>query len=196
MLAGLGRFIPRIELPRGLRRAERDVHAHYDLGNAFFSLWLDDSMTYSCALFDSPDSTLAEAQQAKYRALAEATRIGPDDRVLEIGTGWGGFAIHLARERGCRVTTATISRQQHALATRRVREAGLSDRIDVVYSDYRLLQGSYTRIVSIEMIEAIGHRQLGTYFATIDRLLAPDGLAGIQSILVPDQRYDTLSAAT
>jgi cyclopropane-fatty-acyl-phospholipid synthase len=190
LLAALGRLVPRVELPRGLRRAERDVHAHYDLGNAFFSLWLDDSMTYSCALFESPESTLADAQQAKYRSLAEATRIGPDDRVLEIGGGWGGFALHLARERGCRVTTATISRQQHALATQRVQQAGFADRIEVVYCDYRLLQGSYSRIVSIEMIEAIGHRQLGPYFATIDRLLAPDGLAGIQSILVPDQRYN------
>jgi cyclopropane-fatty-acyl-phospholipid synthase len=189
LLAGLGRLVPRVELPRGFRRAERDVHAHYDLGNDFFSLWLDESMTYSCALFESPSATLAEAQQAKYRALADATCIGPDDRVLEIGTGWGGFALHLARERGCRVTTATISREQHALATRRVQEAGLADRVDVVYSDYRSLQGSYSRVVSIEMIEAIGHRQLGTYFATIDRLLAPDGLAGIQAILVPDQRY-------
>jgi cyclopropane-fatty-acyl-phospholipid synthase len=191
LLAGLGRLVPRIELPRGLRRAERDVHAHYDLGNSFFSLWLDDSMTYSCALYETPESTLAEAQQAKYRALAEATLIGPGDHVLEIGSGWGAFALHLARERGCRVTTATISREQHGLASRRVREAGLADRIDVVYSDYRQLQGSYSRIVSVEMIEAIGHRQLGTFFATIDRLLAPDGLAGIQAILVPDQRYGT-----
>jgi cyclopropane-fatty-acyl-phospholipid synthase len=188
-LSRLGRLVPSIELPRGLRRAERDVHAHYDLGNTFFSLWLDESMTYSCALFETPEATLAEAQQAKYRALADATQIGPGDRVLEIGSGWGGFALHLARERGCRVTTATISRQQHLLATQRVREAGLSDRVEVVYSDYRQLQGSYSRIVSIEMIEAIGHRQLGTYFATIDRLLAADGLAGIQAILVPDQCY-------
>ena len=115
--------------------------------------------------------------------------------MLEIGTGWGGFALHLARERGCRVTTATISREQHALAT----AAGAGGRawarrVDVVYSDYRQLQGSYSRIVSIEMIEAIGHRQFGTYFATIDRLLAPDGLAGIQAILVPDQRYRTYRA--
>ncbi len=190
LLAGLGRLVPHIELPRGLRRAERDVHAHYDLGNSFFSLWLDESMTYSCALYETAEATLAEAQQAKYRALADATLIGADDHVLEIGSGWGGFALHLARERGCRVTTATISREQHALATQRVQEAGLSERIEVVYSDYRQLQGSYSRIVSIEMIEAIGHRQLGTYFATVDRLLAPDGLAGIQSILVPDQRYD------
>jgi cyclopropane-fatty-acyl-phospholipid synthase len=190
LLAALRRFVPCVELPRGLRRAERDVHAHYDLGNSFFSLWLDDSMTYSCALFESPEATLAEAQQAKYRALADATRIGPDDRVLEIGSGWGGFAMHLARERGCQVTTATISHQQHELARQRVRAAGLAERIEVVYSDYRLLEGSYSRIVSIEMIEAIGHRQLGTYFAAIDRLLAADGLAGIQSILVPDQRYD------
>ena len=189
ILAAITRLIPHIELPRGLRRAEQDIHAHYDLGNAFFSLWLDESMTYSSALYETSGATLAEAQQSKYRALADATRIGPDDHVLEIGTGWGGFALHLARERGCRVTTATISREQHALATQRVREAGLADRIDVVYCDYRELAGSYSRIVSIEMIEAVGHRQLGTYFATIDRLLAPDGLAGIQAILVPDQRY-------
>ena len=188
-LAALGRCLPRVELPRGLRRAERDIHAHYDLGNAFFALWLDDSLTYSCALFESPAATLAEAQQAKYRALAEATRIGAADRVLEIGSGWGSFAIHLARERGCSVTTATISREQHELATRRVADAGLADRVEVVYRDYRELRGSYDRIVSVEMIEAIGHRQLGTYFATIDRLLAPGGLAGIQAILVPDQRY-------
>ena len=141
LLAAVTRAIPRVELPRGLRRAERDVHAHYDLGNAFFSLWLDESMTYSCALFETPAATLAEAQQAKYRVLADATRIGPDDHVLEIGTGWGGFALHLARERGCRVTTTTISREQHALASRRVAEAGLSDRIDVVYSDYRHAAG-------------------------------------------------------
>ncbi|MDX6541035.1 MAG: cyclopropane-fatty-acyl-phospholipid synthase [Gaiellales bacterium] len=189
VLAAVTRAIPRVELPRGLRRAERDVHAHYDLGNAFFSLWLDESMTYSCGLYETAETTLAEAQQAKYRALADATRIGPADHVLEIGTGWGGLALHLARERGCRVTTATISREQHALATARVAAAGLAGRIDVVYSDYRQLEGSYSRILSVEMIEAIGHRQLGTYFATIDRLLAPDGLAGIQAILVPDQRY-------
>jgi cyclopropane-fatty-acyl-phospholipid synthase len=189
VLAAITRLIPHIELPRGLRRAEQDIHAHYDLGNAFFSLWLDESMTYSAALYETPQATLAEAQQSKYRSLADATRIGPDDHVLEIGTGWGGFALHLARERGCRVTTTTISHEQHALATQRVLEAGLAERIDVVYCDYRKLQGSYSRIVSIEMIEAIGHRQLGTYFATIDRLLAPDGLAGIQAILVPDQRY-------
>jgi cyclopropane-fatty-acyl-phospholipid synthase len=189
VLAAITRVIPHIELPRGLRRAEQDIHAHYDLGNAFFSLWLDESMTYSSALYETPSSTLAEAQQSKYRALAEATHIGAGDHVLEIGSGWGGFALHLARERGCRVTTATISREQHALATQRVGEAGLGDRIDVVYCDYRKLEGSYSRIVSVEMIEAIGHRQLGTYFATIDRLLAPGGLVGIQAILVPDQRY-------
>ncbi len=189
LLAALTRVIPHVELPRGLRRAEQDIHAHYDLGNAFFSLWLDESMTYSSALYETPGATLAEAQQSKYRALADATLIGRDDHVLEIGTGWGGFALHLARERGCRVTSATISREQHALATQRVQDAGLADRIEVVYCDYRKLEGSYSRIVSVEMIEAIGHRQLGTYFATIDRLLAPDGLVGIQAILVPDQRY-------
>ena len=131
LLAGLGRLVPRIELPRGLRRAERDVHAHYDLGNAFFSLWLDDSMTYSCALFETPESTLAEAQQAKYRALAERPGSAPATTCSRSAPAGARFAVHLARERGCRVTTATISREQHALATRRVGEAGLADRIDV-----------------------------------------------------------------
>ena len=118
----LGRFIPRIELPRGLRRAERDVHAHYDLGNAFFSLWLDDSMTYSCALFESPEATLAEAQQAKYRALATPRASGPDDRVLEIGSGWGGFAIHAgARARLPRHDGHDLARAARARVAARAR---------------------------------------------------------------------------
>ena len=166
------------------------MHAHYDLGNAFFSLSLDESMTYWWALFETPAATLAEAQQAKYRVLADATRIGPDDHVLEIGTGWGGFALHLARERGCRVTTTTISREQHALAhqARGPRPASPTASTSSTATTGRC-RAPTARIVSIEMIEAIGHRQLGTYFATIDRLLARDGFAGIQSILVPDQRY-------
>ena len=192
MLAGLGRLVPRIELPRGLRRAERDVHAHYDLGNAFFALWLDESMTYSCALFESPEATLAEAQQAKYRALADATRIGPgrprarDRHRLGRVRAAPRARARLPGDDGHDLARAARARDRSACA-----RPGWRDRIDVVYSDYRQLQGSYTRIVSIEMIEAIGHRQFGTYFATIDRLLAPDGLAGIQAILVPDQRYST-----
>ena len=187
--------MPRVELPRGLRRAERDVHAHYDLGNAFFSLWLDESMTYSCALFETPEATLAEAQQAKYRSLADATLIGPGDHVLEIGSGWGGFALHLARERGCRVTP----RRSRASSTRS-RPGACGRRAWPTASTWSTAttgscSGCYSRIVSIEMIEAIGHRQLGTYFATIDRLLAPDGLAGIQAILVPDQRYRTTAVS-
>ena len=181
---------PTIELPRGLRRAEQDIHAHYDLGNDFFGLWLDESLTYSSALYSEPSMTLAEAQQAKYRRLADATRVGPDDRVLEIGSGWGGNAIHLARERGCRVTTITISREQHAEATRRVHEAGLADRVEVRYQDYREVEGSFSRVLSIEMIEAIGHRQFPIFFSTIDRVLAPGGLVGVQAILIPDQHYD------
>ncbi|HET7168841.1 MAG TPA: cyclopropane-fatty-acyl-phospholipid synthase family protein, partial [Candidatus Limnocylindrales bacterium] len=165
--------------------SRRNIAAHYDLGNDFYRLFLDETLTYSSAVFASPDQSLADAQRNKDRLIAEGAALRAGPHVLEIGSGWGGFALHLARERGCRVTTATISREQHALATQRVQAAGLSERIEVVYSDYRQLQGSYSRIVSIEMIEAIGHRQLGTYFATIERLLAPDGLAGIQAILVP-----------
>ena len=192
-LGALNRLValrPTIELPRGLRRSEQDIHAHYDLGNEFFALWLDESLTYSSAFYADPASSLADAQQAKYRRLAEATRVGPDDHVLEIGSGWGGNAIHLARERGCRVTTITISREQHDEASRRVAEAGLSDRVDVRYQDYRTLEGSFSRVVSIEMIEAIGHRQFPTYFGTIDRVLAPGGLVGVQAILIPDQHYE------
>jgi cyclopropane-fatty-acyl-phospholipid synthase len=181
---------PYLRRGNGLRRARRHIHYHYDLGNDLFRLFLDESLTYSCAYFEHPGQTLADAQQAKYRRLCEKLGIGPADHVLEIGCGWGGFALHAASERGARVTGVTISRQQADLARERVREAGLAERVEILERDYRLVEGSYSKIVSIEMFEAIGERQFGTFFATCDRLLAPTGLVGLQVICVPDQRFD------
>jgi cyclopropane-fatty-acyl-phospholipid synthase len=189
MMGRLRGLIPRPRLPRGERLAARDVQAHYDLSNEFFELWLDPSLTYSCAIFESPGQSLADAQQHKYRQLCDRLALGPEHHLLEIGTGWGGMAIHAARERGCRVTTTTISAAQHELATSRVAEAGLADRIEVLQRDYRTLTGQYDRIVSIEMLEAIGHEQLPTYFRKLDELLAPNGAAAIQTITIPEQRY-------
>jgi cyclopropane-fatty-acyl-phospholipid synthase len=188
-LAKVRGLVPRPRLPRGLHASRQDVQAHYDLSNAFFELWLDPSMTYSCAVFETPEQSLADAQQDKYRLLCDRLALGPEHHLLEIGTGWGGMAIHAARERGCRVTTTTISRAQHELASRRVVDAGVSDRVEVLARDYRTLTGRYDRIVSIEMLEAIGHDQLPTYFGALDRLLAPSGVVAIQTITIPEQRY-------
>ncbi len=170
--------------------SRRNIAAHYDLGNDFFELFLDETMTYSCGLFERPDASLAEASHAKNDRLCRLLQLQPGDHLLEIGTGWGGFAIHAARHYGCRVTTATISKQQHALAHRRVEEAGLGDRIDIQLRDYRDLQGRYDKIASIEMIEAVGDAYYETFFATCDRLLAPDGVLALQAITVADRHYD------
>ncbi len=170
-------------------RARKHIAYHYDLGNDLFELFLDPSLAYSCAYFEHEGQSLEDAQQAKMRRLCEKLAIGPDDHVLEIGCGWGGFAIHAAQERGARVTGVTISRAQHDLARERILEAGLADRVEILLRDYRLVEGSFTKIVSIEMFEAIGEKQFGTFFATCDRLLADGGLIGLQTIAVPDQRY-------
>jgi cyclopropane-fatty-acyl-phospholipid synthase len=180
---------PHLPLSNGVRRARRHVRYHYDLGNDLFALFLDESLTYSCAYFEHPGQTLADAQQAKYRRLCEKLDVGPEDHVLEIGCGWGGFALHAARERGARVTALTISRQQFELARERVRAAGLEGQVEIAERDYRRMEGTFSKIVSIEMFEAIGERQFGTFFATCDRLLAPGGMIGLQVICVPDQRY-------
>ncbi len=177
-----------------LGRAPRNIAAHYDLSNAFYSLFLDDTMTYSAAYFPTASASLEEAQEAKYRRLAERIRIEEDSHVLEIGCGWGGFALFAAREYGCRVTGITLSEQQATYARERVREAGLEALISIELRDYREVRGHYDRIVSIEMLEAVGHRYLDTYFAAIDRLLAADGLAAIQVITIPEQRYDAYKA--
>jgi len=173
-----------------LGRSKRNIAAHYDLSNELYALFLDDTMTYSAAYFTSPSDTLEQAQEAKYRRLADKARIGPGDHVLEIGCGWGGFAIYAASTYGCRVTGITLSEQQAALARQRVSEAGLDALVSIELTDYREVTGSFDRIVSIEMLEAVGHRYLDTFFATIDRLLAPDGLAAVQVITIPEQRYE------
>ncbi len=172
--------------PEGSRR---NIAAHYDLGNDFFSLFLSPDLMYSSALWAGADDTLEEASRRKLDTICRKLELGPRDRVVEIGSGWGGFAIHAARHYGCHVTTATISREQHALALARVRAAGLDDRVSVVLQDYRDLQGRYDKLVSIEMIEAIGAQYLETYFAKVADLLAPHGRALIQAITIEDHRY-------
>lgn len=169
--------------------SRRNIHAHYDLGNEFFGLLLDESMTYSCAIFEHDNTTLEQAQFAKLERICRKLALSPTDHVLEIGTGWGSFAMHAARHHGCRVTTTTISREQHALAMLRVRAAGLEERVSVLLRDYRTLDERYDKLVSIEMIEAVGHAFLPTYFARCAHLLRDDGAMLLQGITMPDQRY-------
>ncbi|MGH2937504.1 MAG: class I SAM-dependent methyltransferase [Solirubrobacterales bacterium] len=175
--------------------ARANISAHYDLGNDLFSSFLDPTMMYSCAYFPRADATLEEAQLAKLDRICERLQLGPDTHLLEIGTGWGGMAMHAARTTGCRVTTTTISRAQHELATRRVHEAGLEDRVTILLEDYRDLEGTYDRLVSIEMIEAVGWQYFDTYFKTCDRLLADDGLFLLQAITVDDRLYEMEKAS-
>jgi cyclopropane-fatty-acyl-phospholipid synthase len=180
---------PRLNRRNGILRARRNIAYHYDLGNDLFRAFLDETMTYSCAVFERDDEPLADAQRRKLRMVCDSLRLGPDDHVLEIGCGWGSFALTAAGEYGARVTGVTISREQAVLARERVAAAGLSGRVEIVERDYRLLEGRYTKVASIEMLEAIGEDQFETYFATIDRLLDPGGWACVQTILIPDQRY-------
>lgn len=168
----------------------RNIQAHYDLGNDFFAAFLDDTMTYSAGVFLNGQSSLQEASIEKYDRLCRKIELAPDDHVIEIGTGWGGFAIHAASRYGCRVTTTTISREQHALATIRIAEAGLADRVTVLLEDYRDLSGEYTKLVSIEMVEAVGHQYLEGWFQKCAELLTPDGVAAIQAITVRGDWYD------
>lgn len=170
--------------------SRRNIAAHYDLGNDFYRLWLDETLMYSCALFERPDMTLAQASTAKLERICRTLDLQPGDHVLEIGTGWGGFALHAAGHYGCRVTTATISKQQYTLARERIDQAGLSDRVTVLFSDYRDLEGQYDKIVSIEMVEAVGAEHLDTYFRQCGRLLKPDGAMLLQAITIADQRYE------
>jgi cyclopropane-fatty-acyl-phospholipid synthase len=170
-------------------RSRRQIAAHYDLGNDLFSLMLDDTMMYSCAIFEQPGSSLREAQLAKLDRICRKLEIGPDDHVLEIGTGWGGFAIHAAGEYGCRVTTTTISAAQHALARERIAAAGLEDRITLLLEDYRLLDGTYDKLVSIEMIEAVGWQYFDTFFRRCDELLRPGGAMLLQAITIDGRAY-------
>ena len=170
--------------------SRRNIAAHYDLGNEFFALFLDPTMMYSSAVFEHPGMTLEEASVAKLERICRRLELEPGDRVLEIGTGWGGFAMHAASRYGCHVTTTTISGEQHALARRRVREAGLDDLVTLVRKDYRDLEGRYDKLASIEMIEAIGHEYFETFFAKCASLLEPGGRMALQAITIADRRYD------
>ena len=171
------------------RRSRADIAAHYDLGNDLFELMLDPTMMYSCAVWPRRDATLEEAQTAKLERICAKLGLHPEHHVVEIGTGWGGFAVHAAGRYGCRVTTTTISAEQHAYAAARVRAAGLEDRVTVLREDYRHLRGRYDRLASIEMIEAVGWKDFGTFFARCSDLLAPDGLMVLQAIVADDRAY-------
>jgi cyclopropane-fatty-acyl-phospholipid synthase len=170
-------------------KARRNIAAHYDLGNDFYRLWLDESMTYSSAVFASSDQSLADAQRNKYRLIADGAKLAEGDHVLEIGSGWGGFALYAAAERGCRVTTITISERQRDLARERVRAAGLDGLVEVQLRDYRDITGTYDAVVSIEMLEAVGAEYLGTFFAACSAALRPGGRMSLQTITVPDVGY-------
>jgi cyclopropane-fatty-acyl-phospholipid synthase len=176
-------------------RRRRDIAAHYDLGNELFSRMLDPTMSYSCAVFEDPGMTLEEAQLAKLERICDKLELGPRDHLLEIGTGWGGLAVHAAMTRGCRVTTTTISREQHAHAVEAVHRAGLEDRITVLLEDYRALTGHYDKLVSIEMIEAVGWRHTGAFFAKCSDLLAPHGAMLLQAIAIDDRAYEVEKAS-
>ncbi len=170
--------------------ARRNIAAHYDLGNDFYRLFLDETMTYSSAVFATPDQALADAQRNKYRIIAANAGLAGGQHVLEIGTGWGGFALYAAGELGCHVTTVTISREQFELARARVREAGLAELVDVQLRDYRDIEGTYDAIVSIEMLEAVGHEYYATFFEVCERALRPGGRMSLQSITFPDTTYE------
>ncbi|MGK0480690.1 MAG: cyclopropane-fatty-acyl-phospholipid synthase [Planctomycetota bacterium] len=199
-LEGLERGLARLSLPllkayhlvrdNTRKGSAKNIAAHYDLSNDFFGLFLDPTMTYSSGVFEHPEATLEEAQYAKIDRLCERLNLHSDDHLLEIGTGWGGFAIRAAQKFGCRVTTTTISAQQHAFATERIESLGLQDRIDVRLADYRDLTGTFSKIVSVEMVEAVGARHYGSYFKTCQRLLEPGGAFACQAITIHDRHFD------
>jgi len=170
--------------------SRKNIAAHYDLGNEFYQLWLDPKMMYSCAYFDTPDTTLEDAATEKLDRICRKLDLSADDSVIEVGTGWGGFAIHAARHYGCHVTTTTISQQQYDYAKQAIVDAGLEDKITLLFQDYRDLGGRFDKLVSIEMIEAVGHEFHNTYFKKCCELLKPEGQMLLQAITIADQHYD------
>jgi cyclopropane-fatty-acyl-phospholipid synthase len=172
------------------RGSQANISEHYDLSNSFFALWLDPTMMYSSARFARPDMTLEEAQVEKVDRLCRKLRLQPGDRVLEIGSGWGGFAVHAAKRYAARVTTVTISKEQYAAAVERVAREGVADLVEVKLQDYRSITGTYDKLVSIEMLEAVGHEYLEAYFRKCQEVLTKDGLMAFQVITSPDSRYD------
>jgi len=169
--------------------SRRNIAAHYDLGNDFFALFLDETMAYSCAIFEHENASLQDASIAKFERICRKLDLQPDDHLLEIGSGWGGFAIYAARNFGCRVTTTTISGEQYALAKKKIAAAGLADQVEVLLQDYRDLSGQFDKLVSIEMVEAVGHAYLDTYFGRCSALLKPNGMMLLQAITLRDQLY-------
>ena len=183
-------------IPRNTRSGARaNIAAHYDLGSELFESFLDRRRVYSCAYFPAPGASLDDAQLAKLERICAHLELGPDDHLLEIGTGWGALAIHAASEHGCRVTTTTISRQQAAYARERVSEAGLADRVKVIETDYRDLEGSYDKLASIEMIEAVGWQYFDAFFRACGSLLRPEGLMFLQAIVIDDRAYELEKAS-
>jgi cyclopropane-fatty-acyl-phospholipid synthase len=172
--------------------SRRNIAEHYDLGNEFYGLWLDPSMTYSSARFDRVDQSLEDAQRGKYDALCQKLQLKPTDHVLEIGCGWGGFAVHAAKHYGCRITGVTISEAQATYARKRIKKAGLQDKIEIRIQDYRHITGSFDKIASIEMLEAVGDKYHESFFAKCAEVLTPEGLLGVQMITVPDISYRSL----
>jgi cyclopropane-fatty-acyl-phospholipid synthase len=197
---GLDRGLSRLKAPlykvyhflhKDSKKGSRiNIAAHYDLGNDFYALFLDQTLTYSCGVFDRPESSLQEASVAKYDRICRKLRLSEKDHVLEIGTGWGGFAIHAARCYGCRVTTTTISKAQRDLALERIRSAGVGDKVQVLFKDYRDLKGRFDKLVSIEMIEAVGHHYLETFFRCCSNLLTERGVMALQAITIADQAFE------
>jgi cyclopropane-fatty-acyl-phospholipid synthase len=183
-------------VPRNTRTgAARHISAHYDLGNRLFEAFLDERLMYSCAYFDRPEASIDDAQLAKLERICERLELAPDDHLVEIGTGWGGLAIHAAATRGCRVTTTTISREQHSYAVERVHAEGLDDRVEVLFRDYRDLEGTYDKLVSIEMIEAVGWQYFPEFFERCAALLRPGGAMFLQAIAIADHLYQQEKAS-
>jgi cyclopropane-fatty-acyl-phospholipid synthase len=177
-----------------IARSRDQIAAHYDLGNGLYELFLDETMMYSAAVFNGPDTPLLEAQLEKLDRICRKLDLQPGDRLLEIGTGWGAMACHAAQHYGAHVTTTTISREQHSLATKRVRELGLQDRVTVLLEDYRDLTGTFDKLVSVEMIEAVGWRDFGTFFEVCGQRLADDGVMLLQAITIDDRAYEVEKA--
>lgn len=173
-----------------LQGSRKNIAGHYDLGNELFEQFLDSKMMYSSAIYKSEDEDLETASERKLRVICEKLNLQPDDHLIEIGTGWGGFAIYAAQNYGCRITTTTISTEQHDYTERKIKQLGLEDQITLLKKDYRLLEGEFDKLVSIEMIEAVGHHYLETYLKKCSQLLKPNGLGLIQAITIEDQRYE------
>jgi cyclopropane-fatty-acyl-phospholipid synthase len=173
-----------------LKGSKKNIVAHYDLGNDFYRLFLDETLTYSCGIFEHENCTLEAASIAKYDRICKKLQLHPEDHVIEIGGGWGGFSMHAAKNYGCLVTTTTISDEQYALAEKRISTSGLSHRIKLLCRDYRHLSGKYDKLVSIEMIEAVGHQYLDTFFRVCSRLLKDNGMMLLQAITIVDQVFD------